>query len=236
MFLEAIATRRVRLALASLTPQKAKIRNLSKPFLDPTGSIEVSFNPASIRYSTTADYPEYMNPDSDDGYRMNYSGSTAASLDMDLLFDTTITGDNVREKYIDFLVELTRPVPDSDPPQPPKCMFTWGEFTEGDYLSFEAVISQLRINYTFFLPNGRPIRAEVDITFKRPDVTAGGTNPTSRSEARRVWTVVQGQTLDWIAYQEYGDASAWRHIAQVNNLTNPRRLKPGTVLKLTPLR
>jgi nucleoid-associated protein YgaU len=231
MFLEAIATRRARLALASLTPQKAKIRNLEKGFLDPSSSIEVSFNPSSIKFAAATDFPQVNNPDSDDGYRMFYSGTIPTTLDMDLLFDTTITGDDVREKYIDFLLDLTRPDPDSDPPQPPRCRFTWGEFAE-----FEGVLVNLRVNYTFFLPNGRPVRAEVDLTIKKPDEATGGTNPTSRSEARRVWTVVQGQTLDWIAYQEYGDASAWRHIARVNNLTNPRALKPGMVLKLTPLR
>jgi nucleoid-associated protein YgaU len=41
--------------------------------------------------------------------------------------------------------------------------------------------------------------------------------------------------LDWIAYQEYGDAAAWRHIAEVNNLHNPLSLVPGQLLKLTPL-
>jgi hypothetical protein len=236
MFLEAIATRRARLALASLTPQKAKIRNLEKPFLDPSGSIEVSFNPNQIEYTASPEYEQVKNPDSDYGYRMYYTGNIASKIKMDLLFDTTITGDSVREKYIDFLVELTRPVPDVDPIQTPKCMFTWGEFTEGDFLSFEGVVSDLRVNYIMFLPNGRPVRAEVDLTIKQPDEVTGGTNPTSRSEARRVWTVIQGQTLDWIAAQEYGDPSAWRHIAQVNNLTNPRALKPGMVLKLTPLR
>jgi nucleoid-associated protein YgaU len=236
MFLEAIATRRVRLLAAGISPKKAKIRNLEKPFLDPRGTIEVSFNPASIKYTCSPQYDSSKVPSSEAGYRMFYTGNVAPTLDMDLLFDTTITGDDVREKYIDFLVDLTRPVPDSDPMQTPKCMFTWGDFTRGDYLSFEAVLSNLRVNYIYFLANGRPVRAEVDVTFKAPEDIAGGTNPTSRSEARRVWTVVQGQTLDWIAYQEYGDAAAWRHIARENNIRNPRVLKPGTILRLTPLK
>ncbi|NJM39843.1 MAG: LysM peptidoglycan-binding domain-containing protein [Anaerolineae bacterium] len=44
-----------------------------------------------------------------------------------------------------------------------------------------------------------------------------------------------GETLDYIAYQHYGDAAQWRHIAQANNLLNPKNLRPGLVLKLTPL-
>ncbi len=47
--------------------------------------------------------------------------------------------------------------------------------------------------------------------------------------------VHEGQTLDWIAYQEYGDPAYWRHIAETNDLANPKDLRPGQVLKLTPL-
>jgi nucleoid-associated protein YgaU len=120
--------------------------------------------------------------------------------------------------------------------QPPRCMFTWGDFTRGDYLAFEAVLCNLRVQYTYFLANGRPVRAEVDVTFKAPEDVSGGQNPTSRTEARKVWTVVQGQTLDWIAFKEYGDSAAWRHIARENNIKNPRQLRPGTILRLTPLK
>jgi nucleoid-associated protein YgaU len=47
--------------------------------------------------------------------------------------------------------------------------------------------------------------------------------------------VVEGQTLDWIAYQEYGSPAAWRHIAETNSLDDPMNLTPGQILKLTPL-
>ncbi len=234
MGLEAITTRRLTLLMAGTTPEKAKIYNLEiwNPLFD---HIECSFNPSSIRYTASPQYYQVKNNDSPSGYRMYYTGNVASTLTMDLLFDTTTSGDSVQEKYIDFLVELTRPEEDSDPPQPPQCKFEWGDFTDSDFLSFKAVVSNLQVNYTYFLANGTPIRADVDITFKEPDDVTGGTNPTSRSEARKVWTVVQGQTLDWIAFKEYGDASAWRHIARANNLLNPRALRPGTVLRLPPL-
>ena len=46
---------------------------------------------------------------------------------------------------------------------------------------------------------------------------------------------VEGERLDWIAYQEYGNPRHWRHIADVNDLANPFDLRSGQVLKLTPL-
>jgi nucleoid-associated protein YgaU len=45
-----------------------------------------------------------------------------------------------------------------------------------------------------------------------------------------VGTVAAGDTLGWIAYQEYGDSSRWRLIADANRLQTVRRLVPGSVL------
>jgi nucleoid-associated protein YgaU len=47
--------------------------------------------------------------------------------------------------------------------------------------------------------------------------------------------VHEGQSLDWIAYQEYGNPSCWRHIAEINDLDDPLNLQPGQVLKIVPL-
>ena len=162
------------------------------------------------------------------------SGNKSTTIDVDLLFDTTMTGKNVRKEYIDFLVELTMPITDQGETAPPKCKFLWGQFSQ-KYLGWEARVTNLDVKFIWFLPNGRPVRAEVDLKMKLLSPEDGAQNPTSRSEARSVWRVIEGQTLDWIAFQEYGDASAWRHIAEVNHLRNPRDLRPGMLLKLAPL-
>lgn len=233
-FLEQIASRRLQLALNGLTPHKAKIVNLSSKKWFFNNHIEVSFNPEEIKYKACANYKTELLPGTDP--LSTFSGNPPGEISMKLLFDTTMTGDNVREKYIDFLLELLTPVKETSTAmaQPPRCQFLWGDFSE-DHLGFEAVLENLEVDYEWFLPNGRPVRAKVHVTFKTPDEHEEGQNPTSRSEARSIWRVIEGQTLDWIAYQEYGDTSAWRHIAQVNNLQNPRDLRAGTVLKLVPL-
>jgi len=73
------------------------------------------------------------------------------------------------------------------------------------------------------------------VTFSETGEQKKAQNPTTRTEARKIWVVHEGQTLDWIAYQEYGDPAYWRHIAETNNLANPMDLRPGQALKLTPL-
>ncbi len=117
--------------------------------------------------------------------------------------------------------------------EPPLVMFSWGVI-----LSKMSYIEELDIEYTMFRADGTPLRAEVDLTLTEYDISwmaALPMNPTSMTEARKTWVVTEGQTLDWIAYQEYGNSVHWRHIAQVNNLTNPRDLRSGQILKLTPL-
>lgn len=111
---------------------------------------------------------------------------------------------------------------------PPKCKFVWGNF------SFIAIMESVKVTFNMFLPNGTPIRAQAKVTMKQIEEQAlyESQNPTTRSAPRRTWTVKEGQTLDWIAYQEYGDPSLWRRLARLNDLGDPLDLVPGQVLKL----
>jgi nucleoid-associated protein YgaU len=52
----------------------------------------------------------------------------------------------------------------------------------------------------------------------------------------RVHVVQSGETLPYIAYVAYKNPGQWRIIAEANNLRDVRRLKPGTVLQLPPVR
>ena len=83
---------------------------------------------------------------------------------------------------------------------PPKCRFVWGDFT------FTAVIPSVNVTFTMFLPSGIPVRAtaKMDMVQIEDQQDYQPQNPTSRSAPRKVWVVKEGQTLDWIAYQEYG--------------------------------
>lgn len=162
-----------------------------------------------------------------------FRGGEPAHMTLNLFFDTTDTGQDVRN-YTDKLFTLTIIQKDTQKtsPKPPYCRFVWGKI-----VSFMAYVTDVNVRLTFFKPNGTPVRAEASVTLEQAmdEAVFPKQNPTSFSEANRVWVVVEGETLDWIAYEEYGDPSAWRHIAQTNNLLNPKDLRPGQILKLTPL-
>lgn len=155
----------------------------------------------------------------------NFSGGQAASITLNLLFD----GRDVpalTKKLQDLTIKPSR----TD--DPPLVRFEWGKLT-----SFYANVPSVKVTYTMFKPDGTPLRAEVEVTLKEhlDPHQHPAQNPTSRGEARRTWVVTAGQTLDWIAYQEYGDAAHWRHIALTNQLADPLDLRPGQILKLGPL-
>lgn len=127
-----------------------------------------------------------------------------------------------------FTVPVTKTVQEATKPRPPLVVFAWGGFR-----SFAAVVTNMTQTFVLFLPDGTPVRAKVAITLKEAPAAATGQNPTSRAAgARRVRVVQLGDTLDWIAMEELGDPNAWRTIAEMNDIEDPRRLKPGMTLYL----
>jgi nucleoid-associated protein YgaU len=111
---------------------------------------------------------------------------------------------------------------------PPKVKFVWGDF------SFIAIVESVKVTFLMFRPDGTPVRAKAKVKMKQieEETLHPPQNPTSRSAARKVWVVQEGQRLDWIAYQEYGDSAMWRYIAEINKLDNPMKLQPGQILDL----
>jgi hypothetical protein len=213
------------------TPEKAVISKVD----DDSKKITCHFNPDSFSIGRTIEWKPTTTIGGDVS-KLEFGGGKAHELGpVELVFDTTDTGTDVREEYKVLIEDLAQIDPDTVSQKtgkghPPKCKFHWGSF-----LSFTAVITKVDQTFTMFKPDGTPLRAKVKVTFLEVPESLQPQNPTSRSEARKVWVVEEGQTLDWIAYQEYGDSAHWRHIADTNNLANPMDLRPGQRLKLVPL-
>lgn len=204
-------------------------------------SITCLYNPETLQFSRSASWDK--KPISQESHaEHSYKGGGAATLSVKLFFDTTRNiqehgvkvraGTDVRD-YTDFLFSLTEVEPKTG--HPPYCRFEWG----GKFYFVKGFMKSVSVDYTLFLPDGTPIRADVSVSFEETDseqeLDDRAQNPTTRSVARKTWIVREGERLDWIAYQEYGKAANWRHIAEVNGLENPLSLRPGQVLKLTPL-
>jgi nucleoid-associated protein YgaU len=191
---------------------------------------EVIFNPAEYslekgnQFASTA-LPGLSNP------VLSFVNGNADVLTMDLFFDTYTNqgGADVREATgkVSRLLEI-----DPEVHAPPLVRFVWGP------LSFRAVMERLTQRFTMFREDGVPVRATLNVTFKEyktiAEQLAESRLESSDRTKRRV--VAERDRLCLIAAIEYGDASAWRVIADENQIDNPRLLQPGQELRLPPLR
>ena len=67
---------------------------------------------------------------------------------------------------------------------------------------------------------------------KMTDTDTGLNSRPGENDTPKNVTVVKGDTLWAIAVKYYGDGSQWKRIAEANGVTDPKKLKIGTVLEI----
>lgn len=201
---------------------------------DQSKSFKCQFNPTQLQIGKENCWTFKTNM-GEDVPEAVFGGGQAQDLTIELLFDSTAEGKSVETKYAVLKelasVDTSKVNEKTQKGQPPYVVFHWGS-----YKSRISVITSIEETFTMFLPNGTPLRANVTVELQEvEDNNKGAQNPTSHSEARKMWIVEHGHRLDWIAFEEYGDSNAWRHVAETNNISDPRKIYPGQILKLVPL-
>jgi hypothetical protein len=184
------------------------------------------FNPTEYRISQSVNV-QRSNSVWKPGGKVEYLGTGAMTVSMQLFFDdfASVKGD-VTPK-ITKLLEWQKPNAKEKKP-PPLVKFEWGN---KQLQNFKGVITQVNVNYTVFGKSGTPIQAKVDLTIEGADELKPGKNPTSHAvDMRRVRTVVEGETIQTIAFDELGRAAYWRAIAVANDIDDPLRVRPGQAL------
>ncbi len=211
--------------------QKAHLVNMDTRIVLPC-----QFNPQSFSVRRSVSWHGRHTPFKNSP-EMSYHGSHAATCELDLFFDTSDTGSDVRA-YTNQLLMMTMkggggPLTTLTVSKPPRILFAWGKFE-----LFTAVITELDINYVLFLGDGTPIRARVHVELTQNDLDDNSKppqNPTSRTDPRKTRIVQVGERLDNIANEEYGHPSYWRMLAEANNLNHVEALKAGQILIIPPL-
>lgn len=211
---------------------KATLRNV-----DTGASVSCLFNPTDYTFSKTVTWAQTAERGANVP-ALEFTGGEPATVTLKLFFDTSDTGADVRAQYTNALWDLAmvntaQLDPKTNKGRPPRCIFEWGSAW-----SFEAVVTSISTNFTMFKEDGTPTRCTVDLALKQAKDPGRfpAQNPTSGGIAghkRRI--VQQSETLDFIAAEEYGNASLWRHIAETNGIEDPMRLRPGMVLTLPPV-
>lgn len=146
---------------------------------DPSKSVECHFNPATFQVTQTVAWKEHTTIGRD-APELSFAGGQGGDLNVELLFDTTATGADVRQAYRLLLdlakIDQTRKNTKTGKGEPRLCRFEWGNF-----LSFDAVITNITQTFTLFNSDGTPLRAKVGVRFKQVDQPVRGQNPTSRA-------------------------------------------------------
>jgi hypothetical protein len=104
-------------------------------------------------------------------------------------------------------------------------------------LLFNGRLSTLDITYTLFKPDGTPLRARASTTFigyNDEDELAKMANKSSPDLSHLI-TVKAGDTLPLLCQGVYGSSAFYVQVARANNLTDFRRIAPGTRLLFPPL-
>lgn len=117
--------------------------------------------------------------------------------------------------------------------EPNVVKISWGS----NFDKFFARSNKLGFNYTLFKSNGEPLRAKVDVAFLRFKTSKQAELEAAKSSPDLTHTVlvVEGDTLPLLCQRIYRDPSRYIEVAEYNDLTDFRSLKPNTVLHFPPI-
>lgn len=189
--------------------------SLTKAFftnLDTRSAFTVQFNPRELRLDDGAVWAPAAAMGQSHPH-LNYARGQSATLSMELVFDSTDTGANVHERFVQPLRGFLETSVEG---RPPTCAFTWGPF------QFEGVVEWVSAHYLMFSAQGTPLRARVAVALKHVPHTVH--RPSSQASSV---TVRSGDTLSSLAAACGVGA---RLLALANGIDDPMRLEAGARL------
>jgi hypothetical protein len=224
--------------------QKAYFENFDTKDKD-NNRIEVQFNPTDLNFSKTAQFAEIAIPGLDSPVLQFIHGGTE-TLTVELFFDTSESGVGPLAKsvteYTDKFYKLVKQDPNTH--AAPRCRFSWGEpltFEPGVKYSnapfwFQCVVESVDRKFLLFSPEGVPLRARLTVKMREYKTVDEMVSELKSADHTKARVLKRRERLDQISAREYETPAEWRRIADENQIENPRRVAPGTILRIPPLR
>ncbi|MCI0337056.1 MAG: LysM peptidoglycan-binding domain-containing protein [Acidobacteria bacterium] len=213
--------------------EKALITNL-----DTGDKIPVMFNPEEYTLNKDNNFAQQTIP----GLRaplLQFTHGNMRTLEMELFFDTYEehrNGSQVLNRAGEDVRKLTGKVVglldiNSQTHAPPVLLVTWSS------LSFTCVLARVGQKFILFRDDGTPVRARLTVTFNEFTNAEREAKEVGRLTAdfTKAHIVLLGEDLSSIAGKHYENPLAWRPIAIVNNLDDPRNIFPGLELQIPSL-
>lgn len=184
--------------------------------------VTVQFNPESLKLA-------FANEDNAGSQSPRQStGSGTSKLTVELLFDTTAAGTDVRRHTEDVAFFIKAPPDRNNRPVQPGLSFEWGSFI------FRGVVKSMDETLDYFSEEGVPLRATLSLSVARPSIefipapgAAGagpGTGATAPLEPART-----NDNMQSVAARN-GNSGDWKSMAAANNIDDPLRLPPGSLI------
>ena len=146
-----------------IEPRRAKF--IPQSGKDKGQEIEVHFNPVSLQYTVSNTLEKGKGND-----KKQYVTQSTGKLTMDLVFDTTTDGQDVRT----FTEKIARFMEPDEKKIPPIIQFEWGTY------KFQGMVESYKETIDFFSADGVPLRASINLTLARQDKVF---EPTEKSRA-----------------------------------------------------
>jgi hypothetical protein len=197
----------------------------------------VQFNPESLKVALANENRGGNQPG---GSSRQFVGSGSSSLTIELLFDTTVEGSDVRRKteQVAYFVMAKQQPNQNNQCTPPRVRFEWGTFI------FEGVVDSMDETLDYFSERGVPMRATVSLKMSRDDIVFLFGQP-GRAGARGQGAGGGGgapgivplepagsdESVQSMAGRQ-GNSSDWKSIAAANDIDDPLRLPAGTMLDM----
>ncbi len=195
--------------------------------LDTRGTFEVQYNPSTFQFDKSVNWTEHEEQGQE--ATLEFQKNSPACVALELVFDTTKDGADVRAAWVNKLLFLTNPevTPQDgqagciEKKRPPKVGFYWGEF------EFDGVIESLNVTYLMFSNAGTPLRAKVQVKMKEwtPEKYANGSGSSAYGSAPvKLVTLQAGETITSVALRNNTTTQA---ICDANGISDPLSAKAG---------
>ncbi|HVS06195.1 MAG TPA: peptidase M23 [Candidatus Dormibacteraeota bacterium] len=205
---------------------KAKLEEV-----DGMEKLEFKFNPSEYSVQKTAqwDAPK-RSMSTKAGAKPEFIGSGPQTVSLQIFFDDWEAPYGDVTKHVEKLFKWCQPSQKStarDNPHPPLLRLIWGSNLH--LAEHKFYLASVNAKYTMFGRTGNPLRATADISLKESPDEPAAQNPTSGSiHARATHLISEGDTLQSIATNEYGNPNLWRGLATFNDIDDPLRLNIGS--------
>ena len=205
---------------------------------DLVGTFEAMFNPESFSQKFEIQYGRGQGMNSTD-QEAAYSYSRPSSLTLNLILDGTGVNEmgivqlgglkKVEERVEEFL-ELAFEM-NGDIHEPNFLVVEWG------VLNFSCRLGSVDISYTSFDRDGKPLRAELEVTLLSDTEVTKRLTQENRTSADLTHgrLVKNGDTLPLLTKAVYGSSVHYLDVARFNDLDDFRNLTPGQEILFPPL-